>query len=173
MSTNGTYETVGGRPALHFERRLAHPVDAVWSSLTDPDELAHWFPQTVAFAGLTVGAEVEFTFPGDAAPADTGRIVDVDAPHLLAFTWFGDILTFELEPLDDGARTLLRFTQIVGDPETAARSAAGWHVCLDRLADHLGGGPATAPGPDATDEWRALYDAYVERGVPHGAPVPQ
>lgn len=171
MGDFGTYETVGGRPALRFDRRLAHPVGAVWRALTDSPELAGWFPQTVAFEALSAGAGVVFTFPGDAGPSDTGRVVDVHPPHLLAFTWFGEILTFELEP-SDAAGTLLRFTQLLGDPQTAARTLAGWHVCLHRLADHLGGGPATAPGPDATDEWRTLYDAYVARGVPHGAPVP-
>jgi hypothetical protein len=31
-------------------------------------------------------------------------------------------------------------------------------------------GKVAEHGPDA--EWRALYDAYVADGVPHGAPLP-
>ena len=41
---HGTYETIEGRPAVRFERRLAHPVDAVWRAVTERDQLAHWFP---------------------------------------------------------------------------------------------------------------------------------
>ena len=39
----GTYETVDNRPALRFERRLAHPIDKVWRAVTEPDELGRWF----------------------------------------------------------------------------------------------------------------------------------
>ena len=171
--THGTYETVGGRPALRFERRLAHPVADVWRAVTDPAELAHWFPQEVQVDEWRVGATVTLTFAGDDEPASTSdRVVEVDPPHLLSFTWFGEILTFELQPMDDGAATLLTFTHHLGDVETAARSAAGWHVCLDSLERHLGGEATTAPGPDATESWRALYDRYVTDGVPSGAPVP-
>ena len=173
MGAHGTYETIDGRPALRFERRLAHRMDTVWYALSAPVTYSHWFPQTVDFEAMNVGTDVVFSFPGDDAPADTGRIVDVHAPHLLAFTWFGDILTFEVEEVDEGAASLLRFTHLIGDPETAARTMAGWHLCLDRLADHLDGLPAAAPGPEATEEWRGLYDEYVAHGVPHGAPIPQ
>ena len=33
-----------GRPAVRFVRELSHPRDAVWRMVTDPAELAHWFP---------------------------------------------------------------------------------------------------------------------------------
>lgn len=175
MTSNGaygTFETVSGRPALRFERRLGHPVDEVWRAITEPAELAPWFPQAVRFEALRPGADAVFAFPGEDEPADTGRVVDVDPPHLLAFTWFDELLTFELDALDDGAATLLRFTHILTEVDTAARTMAGWHVCLDRLGAHLHGDVTQAPGPDATDEWRALYDEYVRRDVPYGAPVP-
>ena len=40
---DGTLETIDGRPALRFQRRLAHPVDRVWRAITEPDELEDWF----------------------------------------------------------------------------------------------------------------------------------
>jgi uncharacterized protein YndB with AHSA1/START domain len=165
----GAFEHVSGRPALRFERRIEHPAGAVWGALTEPGELAHWFPQAVRFSAIEPGADVVFNFQGENRPADTGRVVDAAPRELLVFTWFGDTLTFELE---DGEATVLRFTHLLGDVTTAARTMAGWHVCLDRLGAYLDGDVTRAPGPAATDEWRALYDEYVARGVPHGAPVP-
>jgi uncharacterized protein YndB with AHSA1/START domain len=164
MAERGTYEHVGGRPALRFERRLDQPVEVAWRAVSEPAELVSWFPQAVEFDALEPAAGVAFTFPGEDAPAGTGRVVDVHPPHLLAFTWFGDILTIEIEP------ELLRFTHLLSDIPTAARTMAGWHVCLDRLDAHLAGERSSYT--DAA-HWRALYDDYVERGVPHGAPIPQ
>lgn len=38
---NGRQHTIDGRPALVFERYLAHPVERVWRAVTEPRELAH------------------------------------------------------------------------------------------------------------------------------------
>ena len=54
----------------------------------------------------------------------------------------------------------------------AARNAAGWHVCLDRLAARLAGEQTAAPGSGPTEEWRGHYDEYQRRDVPSGAPIP-
>src|SRR5215211_7251136 len=56
---SGTLETVDGRPALRFERRLAHPVERVWRAVTDPDEMPAWFPSGVV-GERAVGAELVF-----------------------------------------------------------------------------------------------------------------
>lgn len=43
----GTYIEHNGRPAVRFERTYAHSVDRVWAAVSDPEELAHWFPSSV------------------------------------------------------------------------------------------------------------------------------
>ena len=171
MSTHGTYVPGEPWPALRFERRIAHPVDIVWRAVSEPAELAHWFP-TAVDGLMRPGGELRFTFPGDDEPAHTGRVLQVEAPARLAFTWFGDVLRFELEPLDAGAATLLRFTHELREVDAAARTMAGWTVCLDVLERRTAGEPATAPGPRPTAEWQEHYDHYVAAGVPAGAPVP-
>ena len=58
---NGTLSTVDGRPALSFERRLAHPVERVWRAVSEPDELARWFVSRAEWtpeAGETFDPEV-------------------------------------------------------------------------------------------------------------------
>jgi uncharacterized protein YndB with AHSA1/START domain len=168
----GTFETVDGRPALRFERRLAHPVDAVWRAVTEPSELSHWFPAAVS-GELRVGATLRFTHQDAAAPPSEGRVTELEPPRRFAFSWGDDLLRFELEPVDGGAACLLRFTHVIDARDRAARDAAGWHVCLDRLASRLRGRPAQAPGGEPTAEWRARYEQYRERGLPTGAPVPE
>ena len=155
MSEHGTYETIDGRPALRFERRLAHPVENVWRSITEPSELAQWFPSKVS-GEVSLGATLRFSFENGMEME--GQVTEFEPPQRLAFSWGEDLLRFELSP--DGDGTLLRMTDILAEADRAARDAAGWHVCLDRLE----GGPVAG--------WRPLYDEYERRGLPAGAEIP-
>jgi uncharacterized protein YndB with AHSA1/START domain len=166
---HGTFETVDGRPTVRFERRLAHPVDAVWRAVTEPTELAHWFPARVSVEHR-VGGPIAFVFEHGEAPPSEGEVLEFEPPHRFAFTWGGSVLRFVLEPDAGGCR--LTFTHALTERESAARDAAGWHVCLDRMEERLAGASPAAPDGDATEEWRAHYEEYQRRGVPAGAPVP-
>jgi uncharacterized protein YndB with AHSA1/START domain len=164
----GAYDTIENRPALRFERRLSHPVEVVWQAITEPDELEHWFPSKVALDELRAGADMTFTFenmPLDAPSTMTGRVTELDPPRLFEFYWGGDHLRFELEPSVDGC--VLRLTVLLDAREKAARDAAGWHVCLDRLGRRLAGADA-----GGREDWRERYEEYQRRGVPAGAPIP-
>jgi uncharacterized protein YndB with AHSA1/START domain len=166
---HGTYEIVDDRSALTFERRLAHSVERVWRAVTEPAELAHWFPSVIR-GELTAGAPLTFEFPGGEMPAMEGEVIEADPPRSLAFTWGDDVLRIELQP--DGAGCVLHFVVLFDDAERASRDAAGWHVCLDRLEEHLGGAAAQSPSSEPTPDWRALYEEYQRRGLPAGAPLP-
>ena len=166
----GAYDTIENRPALRFERRLSHSVDAVWGAITEPDELEQWFPSKVEVEALRPGAEMTFRFenmPLDAPSTMTGRVTDLDPPRLFAFYWGGDHLRFQLEPVAGEDACTLRLTVLLDSREKAARDAAGWHVCLDRLRRRLAGAE-----PGGREDWRARYDEYQRRGVPAGAPIP-
>jgi uncharacterized protein YndB with AHSA1/START domain len=152
----GTYETIDGKPAVRFERVYPHPVEHVWRSVTEPAELARWFPTTVE-VDLREGGAMAFTFPeGEMEPMD-GSVVELDPPHRFAFLWGSELLRFELAAEGEGCR--LTLTHVISSADEAARNAAGWHVCLDKL-----GGAET--------EWEPYYEEYRRRGMPAGAPVP-
>ena len=157
----GTYETIDGKPAVRFERRYPHPVDRVWRAVTEPDQLAHWFPSTVE-VDLREGGEMTFTFPGGEMEPMEGAVTVLDPPRRFAFLWGEEELRIELDPDGDGCR--LRFTHVLSTREQAARDAAGWHVCLDRLADLLSGHAGEAPGDRG--------DGRVERAL-RGVPAPR
>lgn len=132
---------IDGRPVLRFERVLAHPPERVWRVVTEPAELAHWFPAAVAIDGR----EMTFSFPDQVT---TGEVLESDPPRVFAFRWHTDVLRFELLPHERGC--LLVFTHVLGDEHGAARNAAGWDTCLAgleaRLADRSFEPPADVLG---------------------------
>jgi uncharacterized protein YndB with AHSA1/START domain len=164
------YESIDGRPALRFERRIGHPVDAVWSALTEPDQLKRWFPNLVA-GEMKAGGRLKFTFVEQDLPAMEGEITAFDPPRSLAFYWGEDHLSFELEPVDGEARTGLRFTVLLDSADKAARDGAGWHVCLDGLEAGLDGADEQKIH-GITAAWRRHYEEYAARGFPASAPIP-
>jgi hypothetical protein len=133
---NATLETVDNRPALRFERRFDHPVERVWRAITDPDELRQWFP---------VGGGFEAT--------------ESEPPHVLAGTWYGDELRFELRADGDGC--VLVFTHAFDERAKAARDAAGWESCFLRLDALLAGGPLSEA--DSLRTWPDVHERYAQR----------
>ena len=159
----GTYLEHDGRPAVRFERTYAHPIERVWQSVSEPDDLAAWLPSKVSIEPRAGGT---ITFSGDANIEDsTGVVLVYDPPRRLAFTWGPDELHLELTAVDDGHCRLV-LINVLGDRSAASRNAAGWSVCLAALQADLDATPA-----DGTP-WRAYYDAYLADGVPSGAPFP-
>jgi uncharacterized protein YndB with AHSA1/START domain len=104
-------------------------------------------------------------------PESTGRVLAVDAPRHLSFSWGGDELRFDLEALDAG-RTRFTLTNVLEAADTAARNAAGWEVCLTALDAADRGESFDGPHAGTLAPWKTHYDAYVEAGLPSGAPVP-
>ena len=83
--TDGTLETIDGRPALRFERCLAHSVERVWRAVSEPAELERWFP-----------AAAEWT-PASGETFEAGgmtNVIEADAPNRLAWTFNGEQYTF-------------------------------------------------------------------------------
>jgi uncharacterized protein YndB with AHSA1/START domain len=154
--TDATLLTEGARPAVRLERYLADPPEVVWGALTEREQLRSWFPCDVVVEGgvWTVGAAIAFPFPPDVMDLTlTGEVLDAEAPRVLAFTWGEEVLRFELSPHDGGTRLVL-IDEL--SPGAAARNAAGWDDCLDRLS-------GLQPAPDA---WRTHFGAYSAKFEP-------
>lgn len=165
----GTYVEHAGRPAVRFVRTYPHPIERVWSAITAVDELKHWFPSTARIE-QRVGGTV--TFSDDPHLEDaTGTVLACDPPRRLAYSWGGDELHYELEPLADGG-CRLTLINVLHEQNTAARNAAGWTVCLVGLDRLLAGHPIDGPHGESAVPWEPIYRQYVESGMPSGAEIP-
>jgi len=163
QSPLGELHTIDGKPVLRFERTLKHSPEKVWRAVTDPTEMAHWFPANV-HTELRAGAPMQFSFGGDrvdlGSPYSEGVVLECDPPKVYAFRWYDSVLRFELIPDDNGCRLVFSHTMsgagTWGDLPSVARQAPGWHTCLDALAAQLDGRPPTAGA------FLTLAERYIE-----------
>ena len=169
MRPEGILIEVDGGPALLFERRYPQNIERVWKAVTDPGEMAQWFPSHVE-GKRAEGAELAFVDDAQRAaakeagrptradgPIFRGSVIAFDPPNRFAFTWGGERLHFELTSDGDGTR--LTFTHVLSHESVAARNGAGWHVCLQALGRLLG------VDEEETNPF-AVYDDYVGRVGP-------
>lgn len=148
--------TGNGRPTVRLERQLVEPASVVWHALTDREKLRSWFPCDVVVDGglWKGGAAISFPFPPEIIEMTlAGEVLEVVEPSRLVYTWGEDILRFELTESGGGTRLLL-FNELTASG--AARNAAGWDECLDRLA-HVSVKP---------DTWKVRFRHYQREFEP-------
>ena len=158
----------GERVGLRYVRRFAHPVERVWSAITESDQLQFWMPCDIV-GERRAGAEIKLPFwPAHVEKYQleettlTGRIEVWDPPTVFQWTWGDDILRFELNPTDGG--TTMTFTTWLDSPDLdgAADAAGGYHVCLNALQLLLDTGSAP-PLVESEEEARRLEPEYAKR----------
>jgi len=153
----GTLEELDdGRWQLRFTRVLHHPVEVVWRAITEPEQLARWFPTTIE-GERAAGAPLHFSFPGGQYSPFDGEMIACEPPSLMEFRWGPEILRLELRATAEG--TELTLLDSLEERGKAARDGAGWHTCLDGLDAALDG----AQDPRAAmSGWSDVHSHYVE-----------
>jgi uncharacterized protein YndB with AHSA1/START domain len=145
-TNDGTLARTGTGGTIRFERRLPHPVAAVWDAITNPERLADWWLPFEAdvTVDLREGGAIVFTSRSGEPGPMTATILRVDAPVLLEHTHVapGSTLLWEIEAVDAGC--ILRLTQHVSDVTAAIDGCwvVGLHTSLSRLEPCLAGAPA-------------------------------
>jgi uncharacterized protein YndB with AHSA1/START domain len=146
--TEATLLRTGDRPVLRFERHLRKSVDEVWRAVTDPVEMRSWFPTRIEIRRWEVGASLTHHFDEHDIDPLPGTVLRWDPPHRVSFTWGEDTIGFELTAAADGG-TVFVLTEELG-AHAAARNAAGWQSCLDRL--EFG---------SERETWQTRFDRYA------------
>jgi len=147
---------------ITFTRRLPHPPDKVWRAVTEPEHMAVWFPDEMV-GDRRAGAPLKFvTSHGDGFD---GEMLAFDPPSVMELRWGTDRLRIELQP--DGDGTVLTLVDTFAERGKAARDAAGWHECLNRLVSELNGEDPSKWGKP----WRDLNSIYVERFGPEASTI--
>jgi uncharacterized protein YndB with AHSA1/START domain len=139
--------------AATYERQLNHPVEEVWSYLTDNEKLPKWFSE-LRVDELRKGGVIKFDM-GDGT-FDELSILDLKVNSVLEFSWWADTVRFELSEESNGC--LLRLIEKIHTiTDQTPRDLAGWHVCLDVIKALLDGRTI-----DRKEEWKVWYERYVK-----------
>lgn len=146
--SEATLLKAGARPVLRFERHLPRPLEEVWRAVTDPLEMRSWFPTRIELEQWAVGAKLTHHFDEHDIDPLPGTVLEWDPPRRVRFTWGTDTISFELAPSDRGGTVFVLTEEL--DANHAARNAAGWESCLDRLE-----------GGEAQESWQARFDRYA------------
>jgi len=104
-----------------------HPLIAATGSI----EMRSWFPTRIEIDEWKVGASLVHHFDDDDIGPLPGTVLEWDPPRRVSFTWSDDTISFELSAATDGGTTFVLTEEL--SPNHAARNAAGWESCLDRL----------------------------------------
>lgn len=146
--TEATLLSAGLRPVLRFERRLPGPVESVWRAVTDPVEMRTWFPTRIEIDEWRVGAPLTHHFDEHDIEPLTGAVLEWDPPHRVSFTWGDDTIGFVLTEAPDGGTVFVLTEEL--SASHAARNAAGWDACLDRLQTGA-----------ERESWKRRFDRYA------------
>jgi uncharacterized protein YndB with AHSA1/START domain len=166
----------GEKWTLLLVRALRHPPATVWQALTDPAHLSEWAPFDADRSLAAVGP-VKLSTVGTPTPQVSETTVKrAEAPRLLEYSWGGNDLRWELEPLSGGTRLTLWHNI---DRGFISWGAAGWHICFDVLERLLAGEPiGRVVGAEAMTfgGWQRLTTEYAKQfgvespGWPPNAP---
>jgi len=157
-------EKDGEKWTLVLVRDLRHPPAKVWKALTEPEHLREWAPFDADRSLGTVGTAMLTTAGAPAPHVTEAQVKRADAPRVLEFSWGGQDLRWELEPMLGGGTRLTLWHNI--DRRYIAMGAAGWHICFDVLDHHLAGEPiGRIVGSDAlhVGGWQQLHAAYAKQ----------
>ncbi len=136
-----------------FELLLNHPVEEVWSYLTDNEKLPRWFSE-LRVDELREGGVIKFDMGNGAF--EEMEILELKNQAVLEYTWGDDIIRFELSNQPNGCLFVLKET-ITKLTNHTPRDLAGWHVCLDVIQALLDGKTI-----DRKEEWKIWYEKYVK-----------
>ena len=139
--------------ALRLVRTVTASPERVFEAWTTSEQMKRWTcPDPTASVDveidLRVGGRYSIRMDVEGGPFIAhGTYQEVDPPRRLVYTWgwkqphpmkAETVVTVEFEPVEDGTEIRLTHTGFpTGDDREGHEQ--GWTLCLDRLADQVGG----------------------------------
>jgi uncharacterized protein YndB with AHSA1/START domain len=123
--------------AIVQEFEYPHPIEAVWTAITDADAISQWLMVTDGFKPQ-VGAKFTLSQPGAAWGNVEGEVLEVDEPNCIRYTWtngpeFNTTVTLSLESTTGGTRLRLQhagFDRVEGKKQFRPGAEWGWKQFL-------------------------------------------
>jgi uncharacterized protein YndB with AHSA1/START domain len=121
--------------------------ERLWEALTTPDFIAEYWFGMKCESDFKTGSPWRLVFT-DGRVADTGEIVEADAPRRLAIKWRNEfrpelkaegysLCTFELEPVDGAVKLTVTHGIDVPEAKLVTAVSGGWPVILSNLKSLL------------------------------------
>ena len=133
--------------ALEKTVELDHPVDRVWRAISDPTEIARWFPNESATLDARPGGKGEFVWNIEGKEFRSEiHVHEVDEPHRFVWSWGHEstnttepvtTVEFELTPRTDGGTTLFVRESGFLDEKHRAGNTEGWDSETAELVAYL------------------------------------
>ncbi|CAG7616278.1 SRPBCC family protein [Paenibacillus allorhizosphaerae] len=140
--------------SARFERHLKHPVEKVWSYLTENDKLAKWFSE-LKVDDLREGGVIKFDMQD--GTFEELAIIELKPHSVLEYTWGEGRVRFELYPESDGCRLIL-IEKINKITDHTSKDLAGWHVCLEVVSALMDGKTIEW----RKSEWSKWHEKYIQ-----------
>jgi uncharacterized protein YndB with AHSA1/START domain len=152
----------GDKWTLILVRDLRDPPPKVWEALTEPAQLREWAPFDADQSLGAIGPVQLSTVGTPTSQVSETTVKRAEAPRLLEYTWGGNEIRWELEPLGNGTRLTLRHNI---DRGFISMGAAGWHICFDVLDRFLAGEPIgrIVAGEAMKFGWQRLNAEYAKQ----------
>jgi uncharacterized protein YndB with AHSA1/START domain len=121
--------------------------ERLWEALTTPDFIAQYWFGMKCDSDFKTGSPWRLLFT-DGRVADSGEIVEADAPRRLAIKWRNEfrpelkaegysLCTFELEPADGAVKLTVTHGIDVPEAKLVTAVSGGWPVILSNLKSLL------------------------------------
>jgi uncharacterized protein YndB with AHSA1/START domain len=121
--------------------------EKLWEALTSPDFITQYWFGMKCDSDFKTGSPWRLVFT-DGRVADTGEIVEADAPRRLAIKWRNEfrpelkaegysLCTFELEPADGAVKLTVTHGIDVPEAKFVQAVSGGWPVILSNLKSLL------------------------------------
>jgi uncharacterized protein YndB with AHSA1/START domain len=155
----GSLRSADGTGVVRVEDRFDTDIDDLWSAITDPQRLAHWYGEVDG--DLCLGGEFRARLFASGWEG-TGRVEVCEPPQRLLVTTKEvtepNDKTIEATLTADGDQTIL-VIEVHGMPlDKIAFYGAGWQIHAENLAVHLAGREIG----DAEARFDALVPAYQD-----------
>lgn len=121
--------------------------ERLWEALTTPDFIAQYWFGMKCESDFKTGSPWRLVFT-DGRVADTGEIVEADAPRRLAIKWRNEfrpelkaegysLCTFELEQVDGAVKLTVTHGIDIPEAKLVTAVSGGWPVILSNLKSLL------------------------------------